>query len=353
MRNRADSEPLISVEGLKTRFFLDEGVVRAVDGVSFDLDRGETLGVVGESGCGKSVLARSIIRIVPRPGRTVEGAVWYRRPAESGGGGTPVDLASMDPDGAEIRSIRGGEITMIFQEPMASFSPVHTIGDQIMEAIALHRDVSSDEARSVAVETLRRAGIPNAESRVDEYPFRLSGGMRQRAMIAMALSSNPTLLIADEPTTALDVTTQAQILDLMADLQSEFGMAMMLISHNLGVVAQMTRRIIVMYLGKVVESADARTLFHDPKHPYTQELLKSVPKLRRRRSAERLAAIRGSVPSPYDRPTGCPFHPRCPMFMPGACDVAEPEMTAVGEGHAVSCLLYGGGGADSAGEVAP
>ena len=352
MKNHANGEPLISVEGLKTRFFLDEGVVRAVDGVSFDLARGETLGVVGESGCGKSVLARSIIRIVPRPGRTVEGAIWYHRPdAESGGGGAPVDLASMEPDGAEIRSIRGGEITMIFQEPMASFSPVHTIGDQITEAIALHRDVSSDEARRVAVETLRRVGIPNAEARVDEYPFRLSGGMRQRAMIAMALSSNPTMLIADEPTTALDVTTQAQILDLMADLQSEFGMAMMLISHNLGVVAQMTRRIIVMYLGKVVESADARTLFRDPKHPYTQELLKSVPKLRRRRPTERLAAIRGSVPSPYDRPAGCPFHPRCPMFMPGTCDVSEPSMTPVGDGHAVSCLLYGG--ADSAGEDTP
>ena len=265
-------ETLISVQDLKTHFFLDEGTVRAVDGVSFDLGRGATLGVVGESGCGKSVLARSIIRIVPPPGRTVEGSVmYYRTPPDGSDGGSreiePIDLAFLDPDGADIRDIRGGEITMIFQEPMVSFSPVHTIGAQIIEAVMLHRDVSQQDARDLAVEMLRRVGIPNPELRVDEYPFRLSGGMRQRAMIAMALSSNPALLIADEPTTALDVTTQAQILDLMADLQEEFGMAMMLISHNLGVVAQMTEEIIVMYLGKVVERADVKTLFNDPKHP--------------------------------------------------------------------------------------
>ncbi len=334
-----DSDTLIRVEDVRTHFFLDEGVVKAVDGVSFDLARGATLGVVGESGCGKSVLARTIIRIVPRPGRTIDGAIWYHRPSE-GGGERPIDLASLEADGAEIRDIRGGEITMIFQEPMVSFSPVHTIGDQIVEAVTLHRNATREEARAIAVDTLRRVGIPNAESRIDEYPFRLSGGMRQRAMIAMALSSNPTLLMADEPTTALDVTTQAQILELMADLQEEFGMAMMLISHNLGVVAQTTERIIVMYLGKVVESADVRTLFRDPKHPYTQELLKSVPKLRRRRQTERLAAIYGSVPSPYERPAGCPFHPRCPQFMAGECDVIEPTLKAVSEGHSVSCLLY-------------
>ena len=263
-------EALISVQNLKTHFFLDEGTVRAVDGVSFDIGRGATLGVVGESGCGKSVLARSIIRIVPPPGRTIEGSVmYYRNPQDGHDAGsqeaTPIDLAFLDPDSAAIRDIRGGEITMIFQEPMVSFSPVHTIGSQIVEAVMLHRDVSQQEARNLAVEMLRRVGIPNPDLRVDEYPFRLSGGMRQRAMIAMALSSNPALLIADEPTTALDVTTQAQILDLMADLQEEFGMAMMLISHNLGVVAQMTEEIIVMYLGKVVERADVKTLFSDPK----------------------------------------------------------------------------------------
>ena len=344
-------ETLISVQNLKTHFFLDEGTVRAVDGVSFDIGRGATLGVVGESGCGKSVLARSIIRIVPPPGRTIEGSVmYYRNPQDGHDGGsqeaTPIDLAFLDPDSAAIRDIRGGEITMIFQEPMVSFSPVHTIGSQIVEAVMLHRDVSQQEARDLAVEMLRRVGIPNPELRVDEYPFRLSGGMRQRAMIAMALSSNPALLIADEPTTALDVTTQAQILDLMADLQEEFGMAMMLISHNLGVVAQMTEEIIVMYLGKVVERADVKTLFSDPKHPYTQELLKSIPQLRRTRQTERLAAIRGSVPSPYMRPSGCPFHPRCPKFIEGECDVTEPELTPVADGHVVRCLLYSesGGG---------
>ena len=344
-------EALISVQNLKTHFFLDEGTVRAVDGVSFDLGRGATLGVVGESGCGKSVLARSIIRIVPPPGRTIEGSVmYYRNPQDGHDAGsqeaTPIDLAFLDPDSVAIRDIRGGEITMIFQEPMVSFSPVHTIGSQIVEAVLLHRDVSQQEARDLAVEMLRRVGIPNPELRVDEYPFRLSGGMRQRAMIAMALSSNPALLIADEPTTALDVTTQAQILDLMADLQEEFGMAMMLISHNLGVVAQMTEEIIVMYLGKVVERADVKTLFSDPKHPYTQELLKSIPQLRRTRQTERLAAIRGSVPSPYMRPSGCPFHPRCPKFIEGECDVTEPELTPVADGHVVRCLLYSesGGG---------
>ena len=347
-------ETLISVQNLKTHFFLDEGTVRAVDGVSFDIGRGATLGVVGESGCGKSVLARSIIRIVPPPGRTIEGSVmYYRNPQDGHDAGsqeaTPIDLAFLDPDSAAIRDIRGGEITMIFQEPMVSFSPVHTIGSQIVEAVMLHRDVSQQEARDLAVEMLRRVGIPNPELRVDEYPFRLSGGMRQRAMIAMiamALSSNPALLIADEPTTALDVTTQAQILDLMADLQEEFGMAMMLISHNLGVVAQMTEEIIVMYLGKVVERADVKTLFSDPKHPYTQELLKSIPQLRRTRQTERLAAIRGSVPSPYMRPSGCPFHPRCPKFIEGECDVTEPELTPVADGHVVRCLLYSesGGG---------
>ena len=344
-------EALISVQDLKTHFFLDEGTVRAVDGVSFDLGRGATLGVVGESGCGKSVLARSIIRIVPPPGRTIEGSVMYYRAPHDGSDGraqevTPIDLAFLEPDGADIRDIRGGEITMIFQEPMVSFSPVHTIGAQIIEAVMLHRDLSQQEARNLAVETLRRVGIPNPELRVDEYPFRLSGGMRQRAMIAMALSSNPALLIADEPTTALDVTTQAQILDLMADLQEEFGMAMMLISHNLGVVAQMTEEIIVMYLGKVVERADVKTLFNDPKHPYTQELLKSIPQLRRTRQTDRLAAIRGSVPSPYMRPSGCPFHPRCPKFIEGECDANEPELTQVADGHLVRCLLYSesGGG---------
>ena len=341
--DKAQAKPLLEVSGLKTHFFLDEGVVRAVDGVSFSINPGVVLGVVGESGCGKSVLARSIMRIVRPPGRTIEGSIVYDRGLRRGEAGDYVDLADMPIDGDEIREIRGGEITMIFQEPMVSFSPVHTIGHQITEGILLHQpQLSKDEARDRAVEMLRRVGIPNPESRIDQYPFSLSGGMRQRCMIAMALASDPNLLIADEPTTALDVTTQAQILNLMAELQREFGMAMMLITHNLGVVAQMAEEVIVMYLGKIVEWTDMRTLFEDPKHPYTSELLKSIPRLSRERQSERLTAIAGSVPSPYVRPSGCPFHPRCPQAMPGVCDVQEPGLTMLGERHMVSCLLYDG-----------
>ena len=340
---QANPTPLLEIRGLKTYFFLDEGVVRAVDDVSFELNRSGILGVVGESGCGKSVLARSIMRIVRPPGRSVEGEIIYHRPSGDGSsanGTDAVDLCKLPPDGPEMRELRGSEITMIFQEPMVSFSPVHTIGQQMTEAILLHQSVSKADARGLAIDVLRRVGIPNPERRVDEYPFNLSGGMRQRAMIAMALSSNPTLLIADEPTTALDVTTQAQILELMAELQEEFGMAMMLITHNLGVVAQMAAEVIVMYLGKVVERADVNTLFRDPKHPYTQELLKSIPQLRRSKQTDRLSAIRGSVPPPYMRPRGCPFHPRCPQFMEGVCDVIEPTATVVGPAHTASCLLY-------------
>lgn len=340
MRNNST---LLEIKDLKTHFFVEEGTVRAVDGLSLKLDAASILGVVGESGCGKSILARSIIRIIRPPGKIVQGEILYHRLAN---GEVPhdtpdtINLVELPANGPEMREIRGSEITMIFQEPMVSFSPVHTIGNQIMEGILLHQNVTKEEARDQAIETLKRVGIPDPERRIDDFPFNLSGGMRQRSMIAMALSSNPTLLIADEPTTALDVTTQAQILDLMAQLQQEFGMAMILITHNLGVVAQMADEIIVMYLGKVVERADVKTLFRDPKHPYTQELLKSVPQLRRTKQTERLAAIAGSVPPPYIRPSGCSFHPRCPKFMPGVCDVVEPGLTTVDEGHTVSCLLY-------------
>ena len=332
--------PLLEIKNLKTYFFLDEGVVRAVDDVTFEMDRGRVLGVVGESGCGKSVLARSIMRIVRPPGRSLEGEIIYNRTDENGARGDSIDLLDLSPDGAEMRDIRGSEITMVFQEPMVSFSPVHTVGAQIIEGILLHQQVTKEEARETAIEILRRVGIPDPDRIVDEYPFNLSGGMRQRCMIAMALSCNPTLLIADEPTTALDVTTQAQILELMAELQEDFGMAMMLITHNLGVVAQMAEEMIVMYLGKIVERADIHTLFSDPKHPYTQELLKSIPQLSRTRQIERLAAISGNVPSPFVRPPGCPFHPRCPQFMEGVCDVIEPPQVSVGVNHMASCLLY-------------
>ena len=335
---------LLDVRNLKTYFYLDEGEVRAVDDVTVRIDRGKVLGVVGESGCGKSVLARSIMRIVRPPGRTIEGEIIYYRPAPNGDGGyEEIDLQQLPQDGERMRRIRGADITMVFQEPMVSFSPVHTVGDQIVEGILLHQDVTKEEAREIASETLRKVGIPNPDQRVDSYPFNLSGGMRQRAMIAMALSSNPTLLIADEPTTALDVTTQAQILELMASLQRELGMAMMLITHNLGVVAQMAEEIIVMYLGKIVERADTATLFRDPKHPYTQELLKSIPQMRRERQTSRLTAISGTVPPPFIRPSGCPFHPRCPQAMPGVCDVVEPQTLRMAENHTVRCLLYDDG----------
>ena len=296
------------------------------------------MGVVGESGCGKSVTARSILRIVDRPGRIVEGEIQFRRPGADGGG-EMVDVAKLEPNGSEIRSIRGAEIALIFQEPMSSFSPVHSVGNQIIEAIRLHQPVGRREARVKTIEMLRRVGVSSPEQRVDQLAYQLSGGLRQRAMIAMALSCQPTLLIADEPTTALDVTTQTQILELMRQLQQEDGMAIMLITHDLGVVAEMATDVAVMYLGRVVEQGPVDAIFHAPRHPYTRALLRSIPRIRSR-SRERLTPIAGSVPHPYDRPTGCPFHPRCPDFMAGTCDRQEPTLRPVDDQHAVSCFLY-------------
>ncbi|ETX03031.1 MAG: hypothetical protein ETSY2_34300, partial [Candidatus Entotheonella gemina] len=272
------TEPLLSVRDLQTHFPLDEGTVIAVDGASFDLYPGQTLGIVGESGCGKSVTARSILRILDKPGHIVSGEILLRRGVDNGHRDV-VDLAGLDPDGQTMRTIRGGEISLVFQEPMTSFSPVHTIGNQMIEAIKLHRAVSKRAARDIAIDLLRQVGIPLPEQRIDEYAFQLSGGLRQRAMIAMALSCRPSLLIADEPTTALDVTTQAQILDLMRSLQRELGMAIMLITHDLGVIAEMADHVTVMYLGQVVESAPVDEIFHAPKHPYTQALLQSIPRM--------------------------------------------------------------------------
>jgi oligopeptide/dipeptide ABC transporter ATP-binding protein len=333
--------PLLSVRHLKTYFPQDEGTVKAVDGASFDLYPGRTLGIVGESGCGKSITARSILRIIDRPGRIVEGEILFRRRTTLDGGRADgvIDLAKLEPDSQEMRAIRGAEIALVFQEPMSSFSPVHTIGDQIIEAIMLHQQVSQRQARAKALDMLRQVGIPLPEQRVDQLSNQLSGGLRQRAMIAMALSCHPNLLIADEPTTALDVTTQAQILDLMRRLQQEYGMAIMLITHDLGVIAEMADTVVVMYLGRVVEQASVDEIFYAPKHPYTQALLRSIPRIRSK-SGERLASIAGSVPHPYNRPAGCPFHPRCAAFMPGVCDRHEPRLQATGEQHLVSCFLY-------------
>jgi peptide/nickel transport system ATP-binding protein len=324
---------LLEVRDLKTYFQLDEGLVRAVDGATFTVERGKTLGIVGESGCGKSVTARSILRIVPRPGRIVGGEILYHRDSQV------VDLAQLDPGGKAIRAIRGAEIAMIFQEPMTSFSPIHTIGNQITEAIRLHRSASKRDAEVMAVDSLRKVGMSRAEQRLKQYPHELSGGMRQRAMIAMAMCCDPKLLLADEPTTALDVTTQAQILELMHRLQQDTGASVLMITHDLGVIAEIADSVAVMYLGQVVETADVRSLFHDPKHPYTRALLESLPRIGRG-ARQRLRPVSGMVPSPYNRPTGCPFHPRCPVAIAGVCDQVVPEPRPVGDGRLVACHLY-------------
>jgi len=330
--------PILSVRDLKTYFFPTEGIVKAVDGASFDVYPRKTLGIVGESGCGKSVTAKSILRIVERPGRIVGGSILWRQNAGNGRG-NEVDLTQLSETSREMRQIRGGDIGLIFQEPMTSFSPVHTIGGQIVETIKLHQEVEERQARRRAVEMLRLVGIPKPERRIDEYAFQLSGGLRQRAMIALALSCNPRILIADEPTTALDVTTQAQILDLLRQLQEREGMAIILITHNLGVVAELCDEVAVMYLGRMVEQGPVDAIFHAPKHPYTQALLRSIPSVHATSRME-LPTITGSIPHPYNRPAGCPFHPRCPDLLPGMCGRGEPSLLPLADGQSVSCFLY-------------
>ena len=337
-------DALLEIKNLKTHFHLQEGIVRAVDGVTFAIRRGRTLGIIGESGCGKSVTAHSILRLVPSPpGNIVDGEIRLHRRENGNAAGQSrgqTDLARLDPRGAEIRAIRGAEISMVFQEPMTSFGPMHTIGNQIMESILLHQvDVAKTEARELAIENLRKVGIPRPTQIVDAYPHQLSGGMRQRAMIAMALSCSPRLLIADEPTTALDVTIQAQILELMTTLQDEFGMAIIFITHNLGVIAEVADEVAVMYLGRIVEQASVTELFDNPQHPYTQGLLNSIPHIDAEK-LPRLRAIEGVVPDPYEIPSGCGFSDRCPSFMPGVCDRAMPDLAATGQGHRVRCFLY-------------
>jgi peptide/nickel transport system ATP-binding protein len=294
---------------------------------------------VGESGCGKSVTAQAILRIVPRPGSVQGEILFYRDLPGTAGSADIIDLAGLDAAGPQMRDIRGREIAMIFQEPMTAFSPVHTIGFQMMEAVLVHEKVGKDAARQRAVEMLRRVGIANPERRVDEYPHQLSGGMRQRAMIAMALMLKPKLLIADEPTTALDVTIQAQILRLIKELQAEMGMAVMFITHNLGVIANMADEVAVMYLGRIVEYGPIGELFGNPLHPYTQALLRSIPKVGRK-SRVRLLAIAGTVPVPLNPPAECGFASRCTQFIAGRCDTRVPDLIAMGAHHQVRCVLY-------------
>lgn len=326
--------PLLEIRGLKTHFFTDDGVVKAVEGVDLDVYPNRTLCILGESGCGKSIMARSILRIVDAPGRIVEGSITYYRAAD----GRSVDLAQARPGSKALREVRGQDIAMIFQEPMSSLGPITKIGKQITEALLLHRNMTKAEAKEAAIEMLIKVGIPKPVERFEAYPFELSGGMRQRAMIAMALSCQPRLLIADEPTTALDVTTQAQILDLVAELKDEFAMGVMLITHDLGVVAEVAEDVAVMYMGRMVEKGDVYSIFENPQHPYTRALLESVPRIGAARR-KRLPAIRGMVPHPLVRPSGCPFRTRCDHVIAGVCDVKVPELQKVGDSE-VACHLH-------------
>jgi oligopeptide/dipeptide ABC transporter ATP-binding protein len=338
-----EEDLLLQIKNLKVHFKLHEGLVKAVDGIEMKIHRGKTLGLVGESGCGKSVTAFSILQIISEPGRIVDGEILFNFPDGEANGPSQqiktIDLAALNPRGKSMKAIRGKEIAMIFQEPMSSLSMMYTIGFQIIEAIRLHNKVSKIEARERAIELLKKVSIPKPEERIDNYPFQLSGGMRQRAMIAMALSCNPSLLIADEPTTALDVTTQAQIMELITQLQRDLNMSMLLITHDLGVVAETCDDVMVMYLGLDVEFANVVSLFKDPLHPYTKALLRSIPRLGYGKSWE-LMPITGMVPDPYNRPSGCPFHPRCPSFIGGVCDVSVPLVINLPDGRSVRCHLY-------------
>ncbi len=327
-----NSNTILDVKDLKVYFHLDEGILKAVDGVDFQVHRQHTLGLVGESGCGKSVTAQALLRIVPKPG-VVEGSIMLQRK----NGMDLVDLVQLDANGAEARGIRGAEIAMIFQEPMKAFSPVHTIGDQITEGILLHTTQDKREAYDIAVDMLSRVQMSNPTQRMKDYPHQLSGGMRQRAMIAMALSCRPSILIADEPSTALDVTVQAQVLRLMKDLQRDFGMAMIFITHDMGVIAEVADQVGVMYLGRIVEYASVDTIFHRPLHPYTQELLRSIPTLRQQ-PRTRLNSIEGTVPVPLNLSPACGFGTRCRYCVTGECDSEVPALVEVEPGHLVRCL---------------
>ena len=333
-----NTKPLLSVRDLKVYFDLDEGTVKSVDGISFDAYEGKVVGIVGESGCGKSVTMKSILRIVEKPGRIVEGDILLQKrdnPDEY------LNLVKMKENGKEIRAVRGGEIALIPQEPMSAFSPIHTIGDQITEAIMLHNPVDKEEARRICIESLKSVGMSMPEKRIDSYSWQLSGGLRQRAIIAMAIVCKPRLLIADEPTTAIDVTTQAQVLKLLKKLQMERNMGILFITHDLGVIAQMAQYVIVMYLGRIMEKGPVDSIFHNPKHPYTQALLRSIPSIQKTTKVK-LPTISGSIPHPFNKPSGCPFHPRCNNWIRGKCEKSLPPEYIVGEGQSASCFLYEG-----------
>jgi oligopeptide/dipeptide ABC transporter ATP-binding protein len=328
----ASGDHILKVENLKVYFHTDDGVLPAVDGVTFSVPRRKVLAIVGESGCGKSVTAYSILRLIQKPGRIAGGTITLL-PLDA----PPIEITSLDENDERLFHLRGGLVSMIFQEPMTALSPVHTVGNQICEAILLHQEVSQKQAREIAVKMLAKVGIPGPETRLDQYPHELSGGMRQRVVIAMALVCNPMLLIADEPTTALDVTIQAQILRLMKDLQKDLGTSVLLITHDIGVVAQTADEVAVMYLGRVVEQSDVRSVLKHPRHPYTIGLMKSLPGLAGKN--QRLRSIEGSVPSLLEIPAGCPFHPRCPYAQTGRCDVGGPPLLReLTPGHTAACV---------------
>ena len=326
--------PLLEVQNLSVRIDRDEGVVRPLNGVSFCICAGQSVGIVGESGCGKTMAANALLRILPPAAQITSGHIYYHRKRDE----RRIDLATVDLQSSVMRQIRGGDISMIFQEPMTAFSPVHTIGNQIVEMIQLHDRMDGEKARRRVVELLDLVGISDPEERADDYSFQLSGGMRQRAMIAMALASNPRLLIADEPTTALDVTVQARVLKLIQRLQREFGLALMLITHDLGVIAHTVEYVYVMYLGRVVEEGEVAAIFDHPAHPYTAALLESIPSLTSK--SQRLEPIEGSVPSAYALPAGCPFHTRCTAKVGDVCHEKMPAHAPVGPGHYASCFAH-------------
>ena len=325
---------MLKVENLSISFRTDEGLITPVENISFEVRPGHTLGIVGESGSGKSISTKAVMQLLPGNGIiSREAKILYTDKS-----GKVVDINKLGKTGRAIRAIRGGEIGMIFQEPMASFSPVYTIGNQMVEAIRLHRNVGRKDARRIAIGMLDKVGISNPEARIDQYPHEMSGGMRQRAMIALALSAGPALLIADEPTTALDVTIQAQVLDLMRNLQRDLSMGMIFITHDLGVISHIADDVAVMYLGTIVEHGPTDKVIHEPAHPYTQGLIKALPSVDRLH--DRLTPIPGDIPSPNDRPNGCPFHTRCSKMIAGLCDRHQPQILQVGEDHTVRCFLH-------------